>query len=374
MKIKGSKSQILYGVQVVENTVSIKPSLPILLNILLEADEKSIGANKLRMTTTNLEITTKCMIPIKIEEAGGITIPVRLFSNIIRELPEKELTIQTKENNIIIECEKSVFKVFGLPPNEFPSPPKPDEIISTSINSNILKDIIRKTRFAVSVDETRHALTGVNLNLKDNRVKMVATDGHRLAFIGEQVPTPPKEELSVIIPTKVLNEIIRVFPEEGEKVKLSVGKNYILFSLENISIMSRLVEGTFPNYEQVIPKEPKISIQANTKALLESTRRISLLTDEKSNLIKVKAEKGKLLITGSTPSAGEGKEEIECALTGDEIEIGFNVKYLLDILRAMDTEEVVIRLTNPSSPVLLQPFSKDPKEDNYFCVVMPLRL
>ena len=374
MKIKGSKSQILYGVQVVENTVSIKPSLPILLNILIEADEKNIGAGKLRMTTTNLEITTRCTIPINIEEAGGITIPVRLFSSIIRELPEKEMTIQTKENNIIIECEKSVFKVFGLPPNEFPSPPKPDEIISTSINSNIHKDIIRKKRFAVSIDETRHALTGVNLSLKDNRVTMVATDGHRLAFIGEQVPTPPKEELSVIVPTKVLNEIIRVFPEEGEKVKVSVGKNYILFSLENISIMSRLVEGTFPNYEQVIPKEPRISVQANTKALLESTRRISLLTDEKSNLIKVKAEKGKLLITGSTPSAGEGKEEIDCALTGDEIEVGFNVKYLLDILRAMDTEEVVIRLTNPASPVLLQPFSKDPKEDNYLCVVMPLRL
>ena len=138
--------------------------------------------------------------------------------------------------------------------------------------------------------------------------------------------------------------------------------------------MSRLVEGTFPNYEQVIPKEPRISVQANTKALLESTRRISLLTDEKSNLIKVKVEKGKLLITGSTPSAGEGKEEIDCTLTGEEIEVGFNVKYLLDILRAMDTEEVVIRLTNPASPVLLQPFSKDPKEDNYLCVVMPLRL
>ena len=374
MKIRGSKSQILYGVQVVENTVSIKPSLPILSNILMEADEKSIGASKLRMTTTNLEITTRCMIPINIEEPGGITIPVRLFSSIIRELPEKELTIQTKENNIVIECEKSVFKVFGLPPNEFPSPPKPDEIISTSINSNILKDIIRKTRFAVSTDETRHALTGVNLTLKDNRVKMVATDGHRLAFIGEQVPTPPKEELSVIVPTKVLNEIIRIFPEEGEKVKVSIGKNYILFSLENILIMSRLVEGTFPNYEQVIPKEPRISVQANTKALLESTRRISLLTDEKSNLIKVKVEKGKLLITGSTPSAGEGKEEIDCTLTGEEIEVGFNVKYLLDILRAMDTEEVVIRLTNPASPVLLQPFSKDPKEDNYLCVVMPLRL
>jgi len=374
MKVKGSKSQILYGIQAVENTVSARPSLPILLNTLIEAGEKNVGVNKLRLTTSNIEVITKCTIPIEVEEEGGITVPTRLFLSIINELPEKEVYIQTKDNNVIIKCEKSLFKIFGRPSNEFPAIPKIDEITSTTLNSNILKDMIKKTRFAVSTDETRHALTGVYLGLKENQIKMVATDGHRLAYATEQVSTSPKEPVSVIVPTRVLNEIVRIFPEEGEKVKLLIGKNHISFNLEDISITSRLVEGTFPNYEQVIPKEAGVQIRASTKNLSDSIRRVSLLTDEKSNLIKLKAEKNLLTITGSTPSSGEGKEEIDIVLEGEEIEVGFNVKYMLDVLRVIDTEETVIKLTSPSSPAIIKPYVKDAKEENYLCVVMPLRL
>ena len=375
MKIKVSRGQIFYGVGIVQNVVSLKTSLPVLLNILLESG-KEVGSKKLRLTATDLEITIKCTIPIEVEEDGGITIPSKLFTNIIKELPEKGVSIQTEvNNNVKIECEKSVFNIFGLPPNEFPIPPTIEEKISLVINANILKEMIRKTRFAVSTDETRFTLNGICMILKENQVKMVATDGHRLAYITENIPLSIKEEVSVIIPNKVLNELVRLLPEEGEKVKINIGKNYISFNLpKDISITSRLIEGTFPSYEQVIPKETDKQIKVNTRNLLDATRRVSILTEEKSNLIKLQAAKDRLTVIGSTPSCGEAREEVEITLKGADIEAGFNARYIMDILKVIDTEEMVVELSSPASPVLIRPYSKDAKEKNYLCVVMPVRL
>ena len=371
MKIKGSRGQIHYGVGIVQNAVSLKTSLPVLLNILLEVEKE-----KLKLTATDLEITINCTIPIEVEEGGGITVPSKLFTNIIKELPEKEVYIQTTpDNSIKIKCEKSIFNIFGLPQNEFPTPPAIEDKISLIINANILKEMIRKTRFAISTDETRFTLNGVCFILKENQVKMVATDGHRLAYIKEDVPLTIKEEMSVIIPGKVLNELTRLLPEGGEKVKVSISKNYISFHIpEDISITSRLIEGTFPNYEQVIPKETDKQIKVNTRSLLDATRRVSILTEEKSNLIKFQAVKDRLTVIGSTPSSGEAREEVEIALKGSDIEAGFNARYVLDLLRVIDTEEMVFEMSNPSSPILVRPYSKDIKERNYLCVIMPVRL
>lgn len=371
MKVKGSKGQISYGVGVVQNVVSMKASLPVLLNILMEVKNK-----KLFLTATDLEVTIKCSIPIEVEEEGGITIPAKLFTNIIKELPEKEVYIQTEpNNNIKIKCEKSTFNIFGLPLKEFPLPPNIEEKTSLTINANILKEMIIKTKFAISTDEGRFALNGVCLSIKENQVKMVATNGHRLAYIKENVPLTTKEEVSVIIPPKILNELIRLLPEEGEKVKVNIGKNYISFNIsEDTSLTSRLIEGTFPNYEQVIPKETDKQIRVNTKSLFDATRRTSILIEEKSSLIKFQATKDNLTIIGSTPSYGEAREEVEIALKGEGIDIGFNVRYIMDVLRVIDTEEMVIELSNPASPVIIRPYSKDMKEKNYLCVIMPVRL
>ena len=376
MKIKVSKGQMFYGVGVVQNVVSMKVSLPVLLNILLESSIKEVGSGKLRLTATDLEITVKCTIPVEVKEEGGVTVPAKLFTNIIKELPEKEVYIYTEENNNIkIECEKSVFNIFGLPQNEFPTPPTIEEKTSLIINANILKEMIRKTRFAVSTDETRFNLNGICMILKENQVKMVATDGHRLAYIKEDIPLSIKEEVSVIIPNKVLNELTRLLPEEGEKVKINIWKNYILFNLsEDISITSRLIEGTFPGYEQVIPKETDKQIKVNTRNFLDATRRVSLLTEEKSNLIKLQTAKNRLTVIGDTPSSGKAREEIEISLKGEDIETGFNAKYVMDVLKVIDTEEMVIEMSNPASPALIRPYSKELKEKNYLCVVMPVRL
>jgi len=376
MKLKGSKGQLFYGVGVVQNAVSIKSSLPILLNILLETNKKEIGEGKLRLTATDLETTIKCIIPMEVDNDGGITLPAKLFSNIIKELPEKEVIMQVESNNNVkIKCERSVFNIFGLPANEFPVPANTDEKTSFIINANILKEMIKKTKFAISTDETRYTLNGICLNLKENQVKMIATDGHRLAYIKEEIPLTIKEETSVIVPNKILNELLRLLPEEGEKVKISFSKNYITFHIpEDISITSRLIEGTFPNYEQVIPKETDKQIKVNTQKLLDAVRRVSILTEEKSNLIKLKAENATLVVIGSTPSSGEAKEEVEISLSGNEIEVGFNAKYIMDVLKALDTEEMVFELSSSASPVLIRPYSKDVKDKNYLCVVMPVRI
>lgn len=376
MKIKISKGQIFYGVGVVQNAVSIKSSLPVLMNILLEVNKKEIGEKKLRLTATDLETTIKCTIPVEVDEDGGITLPAKLFSNIIKELPEKEVVMQIESNNNVkIKCEKSVFNIFGLPISEFPVPATSDEKNSFDINANILKEMIRKTKFAISTDETRYTLNGVCFALKENQVKMIATDGHRLAYIKEEIPLSMKEEINIIVPNKVLNELLRLLPEEGEKVKISFSKNFITFNLpDDISITSRLIEGTFPNYEQVIPKETDKQIKVNTQSLLDAVRRASILSDEKSNLIKLKAEKASLIVIGSAPSSGELREEVEIELKGSDIEVGFNAKYIIDVLKAIDTEEIIFEMSSPASPVLMKPHSKDAKDKNYMCVVMPVRL
>lgn len=374
MKIRGSKSQILYGIQMVQNTVSTRASLPILLNILLETNKKDIGDNKLRLTTTDLEMTSKCIISVEVEEEGGITVPARLFFEIIKELPEKEVFIQTKENNVQIKCEKSKFTVFGLPQNEFPTPPEINEGVVINLNDNILKQMIHKTKFAVSSDETRHPLTGVCFILKDKDVRMVATNGHRIAYIKEDNPQQVKDEISAIIPVKALNEIVRTFPEEGEKVKIVISKNYTSFHLNETSLTTRLIEGTFPNYERVIPKDFDKNIQVDTQGFLAAIRRVSLLSDERSSLVKINIKGDSFIISGSAASSGEGAEEISVKNQGSDIEIGFNARYLVDILRVIDSEETVIKLSTPSSPVLIHPYNKDPKEENCLYVVMPLRL
>jgi DNA polymerase-3 subunit beta len=233
--------------------------------------------------------------------------------------------------------------------------------------------MIRKTRFSISTDETRHALTGIYVIVKEKTIEMVATDGHRLSYIREELSQPQKQDTVAILPIKPLNEIVRTFPEEGEKVKILIDKNYVSFNAGDATLISRLIEGTFPNYEQVIPKKTEKQIIVNTQELLTCLRRVSIVSDERSSLIRLKTEAGFLIVSGSTPSSGEGSDKIAAVSTGGDLEIGFNARYLMDVLRAIDSEKTEINMTTPSSPVLIKPIAEETRE-NYLNVIMPLRL
>ncbi len=364
MKFSISKNLFLKGIQKVENITATKTTLPILSNVLLEASE-----NEIKLITTNLEVSVKNTIPAQVQENGSITLPCKKLGDIIRELPEAKIEVGIeKENKVIIKCEKSIFNILGLPKEEFPNLPKLEDKFCFSIKQEILKNMIKKTKFAISNDEARYTLNGIYLIIDYTQIKMIATDGRRLAYIGINLPNLLKEKKDVIIPSKTINEINRVI-EEGE-TKINLSENQISFQLNNTLLISRLIEGHFPNYEQVIPQKQEKKIKVNTKKFLQGVRRIALLADEKTNSIKIKTKDNRLIITASSPEIGEAQEEIEAVSEGKEIEIIFDARYILDILNNIDSEETALELTDSLSPATIRPVG----EEDYFCIIMPMKL
>jgi len=268
MKFKASKGDIFKIIQKVQNAISSKTTLPILANILLEASKNSI-----KITATDLDIGISSIIPVKPEIEGAITLPAKKFLDIIKELPDTgDISITTKKNNtVIIECEKIIFKIVGLPKDEFPPPPNFKNKDTITLPQNFLKNMISMTSFAVSKDETRYVLNGVLLITKKKTIKLVATDGRRLAVIEKTLPNETIIDKKIIVPTKTIQELSRLLQEEGD-VTISFGENQILFDLKDTFVISRLIEGDFPNYEQVIPKEVKEKIIIDKNALLAAEK------------------------------------------------------------------------------------------------------
>ena len=255
MKVVCSKINLSKGIQTVQNIVSTKTTLPILSHILLETKE-----NQLRLASTNLETGIECFIPAKILYKGGITVPARKIGDIVRELPDAEVNITTKDKMVTLDCQKGIFKIAGLGKEDFPELPQLEGKRSFTLRQDILKEMLKKTSFAVSHDETRYALNGIFFVIKDNKLKLVATDGRRLAYIERKVKLPQGMEGEVIVPAKTSNEISRILDEGKGELKIILGENQIAFHLDNIRLISRLIEGHFPDYQKVIPKKSKEKI------------------------------------------------------------------------------------------------------------------
>ncbi|MDP2940455.1 MAG: DNA polymerase III subunit beta [Candidatus Omnitrophota bacterium] len=362
MKIKIEKSDLLNGIQIVQNVVSLRATLPILSNILIETQ-----AGDLRLIATDLDIGISCLIPVNISEEGAITLPAKRFSDIIKELPDAPIEIEVKKNNQIeIECEKCKFKLPGLPKDEFPKLPefKDKEVIK--IEQSILKEMLDLTSFAVSREETRYILNGILLEIKEDLIRLVATDGRRLALRENKLPIPFKKEVRVIIPIKAVQEISRNLKQEGE-VLMVMGTNQVMFDINKTLIVSRLIEGEFPNYNQVIPKpaEPKITI--NKESFLSAIRRANLLSTPDFQAIKFEVFKNKMVISKSTPDVGESREELAIEYAGKELIIGFNPHYLIDALKNLREEEVNLELTDADKPGVI-------RSEGYLYLVLPMRI
>ncbi len=372
MKVVLARADLLKGINTVQNAVAAKNTMPILANVLLEARDK-----KLEFVATDLDMGIRCSVPAEVVEKGSITINAKKLSDIVRELPEASVDFEIDDNHkMILVCQKSNFKIHGLPKDDFPILPevKKDKVLK--INGLLLQDMIRKTLFAVSTDETRYVLNGVFFQAEGGKVKMVATDGHRLAFIQKKLENKSDEKYSVIIPTKTLNELSKVISDVGKGkeneiiVEVIATDNQIKFNVNDVEIVSRLIDGQFPNYDQVIPKEADKKIEASTAELSAATRRVAVLTSEKSNSIRYQAKNGKISISSKTPDMGEAQEEIEVDYKGEEIAIAYNSKYVLDVLKNIGTETVLLELTQPLSPGVIRP-KGDP---DYLCVIMPMRV
>lgn len=372
MKVVLTRGDLLRGVTTVQSAVASKNTMPILANVLLEARDK-----KLEFVATDLDMGIRCSVPAEIVEKGNITINAKKLSDIVRELPEATVELEIDDSHkMILVCQKSNFKVHGLPKDDFPILPEVKKDKVFKIKGALLQEMIRKTIFAVSTDETRYVLNGVYFQVDGGKLRMVATDGHRLAFIQKKLEGKNDDKASVIIPTKTLNELSKVISDLGKGkedeliVESYVTDNQIKFVIEGVEIISRLIEGQFPNYEQVIPKESDKKIEASVSELSSATRRVAILTSEKSNSIRYQAKNGKLSISSKTPDMGEAKEEMDVDYKGEEISIAYNAKYVLDVLKNVSTDTVNIELTQPLSPGILRPKG----DADYLCVIMPMRV
>jgi len=292
MKIKLSKEDLLSGIQTVQNIVSPKTTLPILSNMLLETRN-----NAIKMNTTDLDIGISCEVPVNILEEGSITIPAKKFSDIIRELPPGEVTILVKKNNQIdIEGNNCRFKLIGLPKEEFPKFPEFKDKEVVQIEQKVLKEMLRLTSFAVSHEESRYILNGLLFEITGNTIRIVATDGRRMAKIEKKLLKPITKDLSVIIPTKAIQEIMRNLKDEGI-VSFLTATNQILFDIDGVLIVTRIIEGEFPNYNQVIPKASSPKVEVDREALLFAIRRANLLSTPDFQAIKFEVFKDKMVIS-----------------------------------------------------------------------------
>lgn len=363
MKFNALKEDLLKTTQTVQNAISAKSSLPILSNILIEADK-----NNIRFTATDLDMGIISLLSIKPEIQGAITMPGKKFLDIIKELPDKSnVSITAKKNNmIVIECGKAFFKIIGLPKDEFPQTPQFKENESITLEQKFLKEMLVMTAFAVSRDETRYVLNGVLFIIKDDVIKLVATDGRRLAVIERRLPQKTSKERRVIAPATTIQELSKILKDE-DSVKVSFSENQVLFDMGKTRVISRLIEGEYPNYEQVIPKEVKDKVKLSRETFLSAAKRANIFTNQDSIAIKMDISKNKMVISKNTPYIGEAKEELNIDYKGKDISIGFNPVYLMDVLKNVSIDEIGLELSEPDRPGVIR------IGEEYVYVVLPMQ-
>lgn len=362
MIFKTSQENLLAGIQTVQNIVSSKSTIPILSNILLETK----GA-KLKLNTTDLDIGISCEIPVDIIEEGAITIPAKRFGDIVRELPSGDITLSVKKNNQVdIEGKQCRFKLGGLPKDEFPKFPEFKDKEAIQIDQATLKEMLRLTSFAVSHEESRYVLNGILIEISDNILRIVATDGRRLAKIEKKLPAVIKKEITVIIPIKAVQEISRNLQDEGT-ISLIVGVNQVLFDINGVLIVTRIIEGEFPNYNQVIPKPAKNRIKMSTQDVLSSIRRANLLSTPDFQAVKFEIFPNKLVISKSTPDIGESREVIPVEYDGEEMMVGFNPQLLIDFLKNINDEQIYMEILGTDKPAVM-------RLQDYLYLALPMRI
>ena len=363
MKLAVTKEALLEGLQRTQNVVSNRPTLPILTNALLEADEEGLW-----ITTTDLEVGIRCRVEARVEKTGSTTLPARKLVSIIRELPSSEIILEVDSKNAAsIRCGASFFKIFGLPKEEFPAFPAFEEPKSLKIRQSELKDGLRKTSYAISSDEARYVLNGILFSLKDNKLMLVATDGRRLALFDSDLEFPESHERDFILPTKAVTELQRLLGEDGE-VEISSSENLVSFELNGARLVSKLVEGNYPNYRQVIPGEAKERIALEREAFHNCVRRVSILSSDKTSSVRLNFTKNNLDITANTPEVGEAKESMSINYKGRDISIAFNPEFLMDPLRNLPNDEVFLELIDEMSPGVIK------IQTPFLYVIMPMRV
>lgn len=368
VKLHCTKGDLFRGVQTVQPAISLRSTLPVLGNILFEATEKG-----LRLSATDLEVGVRTWVKADVIERGAVTIPAKILADFLKTLDDdKEIKLQVSENNKIeIRSGRDRLNVTGLPKEDYPVLPEFDESKSISLVRGLLHEMVKKTVFAASTDETRYVLNGIHFIFEAKKATAVATDGRRLAYI--QRPFDSKVQAKVIIPTKAVQEVARLVSDEkkaSEQIKVSFTDNQASFSDGETVILSRLIEGHFPNFEKVIPKSHDIQLALDRSALNSAVARAAVGTLERGGSIKLSLSKGTLRIQAAAQGRVEVESEVATNYEGGSFEIAFNPLYLMDALKALEQKDVVLELTSPLNPGVVRPSD----DDAYRYVMMPMKI
>lgn len=364
MEVVLDRDAFLKGLQMVQNIVEPRQTLPILANVLVEAEGDGV-----RLTATDLEVGARVSVPAKVGAKGAITVSARKLAEIVKELPAAAVALKVTDNvTVSLRCGGATYRLVGLAPDDFPPvvPAAPQSWVT--LEAKILREMLGQTSFAVSHDETRYALNGVLFAFQGKDVRMVATDGHRLALstrsLGKAISSA-----TGIVPRKAVTEIMRVLGA-GEEVQLAITENQFVMQMPNFVMTARLIEGQFPNYEAVIPRSHPGRLSAPRSSLSAALRRVAVMAEERNKPVKLALSPASLKVTAQSQELGEAEEILEVEYAGEEIVIGFNSRYLLEAMAALEKDQVVFEIKDAQSPGVI----KSVEDDGYCCVIMPMRI
>ena len=373
MKLRIARDELLTGLQRVQGVVEKRNTMPILSNILLEAKSEGV-----EIIATDLEIMMRGLYKATVDEPGSITLSARKLFEILKELPDGEIQLTTNENNWVqIHTGKSKFKIVGLPSSDYPSLPSIEREGLTPVAGSGLEELLRKTLFAVGDNDARYILNGllVTLIVAEGKMtlRLVGTDGHRLAVAEQEIGDAggkEAQEIKAIIPKKAAHEMRRLLEEGDGEPLIGFTKNLMIFRKSGLLLTSRLMEGNYPNYQQVLPKEHNKFASADKAVLEGAIRRVSVLSRDKTSAVKITFAPEGMTLFSSHPDFGEATEDIPAKHKGENITTGFNARYLLDVLGVVDGESVTLQMDNPLSPCLV----REPGTPGFRCVVMPVKI
>lgn len=363
MKLTIEKPALLDALQKVQSIVGQRSTLPILSNVLLKAEGDTIS-----LTTTDMEVCVKTSVQADIGEPGGTTLPARRFFSICRELPPGQVEIEVDDRDVAtIRSGPSFFKLVGLPEDDFPPLPELDEKIVYSVDQVVFREMLQKVIYASSTDETRYILNGALMSFKDEKLTVVATDGRRLAMVEQEIEFSEDAQTDLVVPSKTINELIKTLGDEGT-LRIRVSATQVAFDFDQIFVVSKLIEGTYPNFQQVIPAQCEERIAIDRETMLQAIRRVALLTDDQTASVKLNFGSNKLELVTNNTEIGEARETIPVKYDGKELSIAFNPGFLMAPLRHLDSDEIFFELSDELSPGIIK------TNVPFLYVLMPIRV
>lgn len=374
MRVTVKQEHLARGLDIVSRAVSSRSTLPILGNVLVQTD-----GGRLRLSATNLEIGINCWIGARVDEEGATTVPARLFTDLVKSLPPDQVSLEYVERNktLNLRCMRDEAHIKGIDAADFPTVPIYEEDGGLHLEADTFRQMVEQVSFAAAVDDTRPILTGVSAKFEPNKLTLAATDGFRLSVRTAELEHGLAQPLSVIIPARALSELARIAADQEEPIAVSIARNrnQILFHLANVDLVSQLIDGNFPDYNQIVPKSHNTRAVVDTRAFLAAAKRAALFARDGANIIRVKLEPGEggelgqMTVSAVSTEYGDNVSQVDAAIEGQPIEIAFNAKYLQDALSVMEAQQVNVEMGTPSSPGVFKPPSGD-----FTHIVMPMHI